>query len=125
MLRKAANMSHFGSAIAGLTVAQAAPGVLLAALVVVAGCARQPGHQEANAALAEPPAYCQPRPAPDCEFRNVSLRTVDPAEFARLKLAYEKRCVRRAEKVERERRRELQAAGACAGRPAPALAANR
>lgn len=118
-------MSHFGSAIASLTVAHARSGVLLAALVVAAGCARQPGHQEANAALAEPPAYCQPRPAPDCEFRNANLKTVDAAEFARLKLAYERRCIRRAEKVERERLRELQAAGACAARPAPALAASR
>ncbi|MGQ0681310.1 hypothetical protein [Bradyrhizobium sp.] len=118
-------MSHFGSAIASLTVAHARSGALLAALVVAAGCARQPGHQEANAALAEPPAYCQPRPATDCAFRNANLRTVDAAEFARLKLAYERRCVRRAEKVERERLRELQAAGACTSRPAPALAASR
>jgi hypothetical protein len=125
MLRKAANMSHFGSAFASLTVTRAKSGVLLAALVVAAGCARQPSHQEANAALPEPPAYCQPRPAPDCAFRNTNLRTVDAAEFARLKLAYERRCVRRAEKVERERLRELQAAGACAGRPAAALAASR
>jgi hypothetical protein len=107
------------------------PAALLAVFVVAAaaaGCARQRSQQEANAALPEPkpqPAYCQPGPAPDCRFRNASLRTVDPAEFARLKRAYERRCVRHAEKVERARRRELQAAGACQGRPAPSLAASR
>jgi hypothetical protein len=106
------------------------PGALLAvviAAVTAAGCAQQRGQQEANAAVTEEPqpTYCQPRPAPDCRFRNASLRTVDPAEFARLKLAYERRCVRHAEKVERERMRELQAAGACGDRPTPALAASR
>lgn len=123
-------MSHFGSAIASLTGARRKPGALLAALAVAAvaaGCAQKHGQQEANAApVAEPePAYCQPRPAPDCQFRNASLRTVDPAEFARLKLAYERRCARHAEKVERERLRELQAAAACQARPAPSLAASR
>ncbi len=105
-------------------------GVLLAALIASAvalgGCARQQGQQEAQAAQARPqPAYCQRRPAPDCEFRTASLRTVDPAEFARLKLAYQRRCIRHAEKAERERMRELQASGACKGRPAPSLAASR
>jgi hypothetical protein len=128
MLREA-NMSHFGSLTTSQTAARGMPGALLAVLIAAgaaAGCAQQHGQQQANAALAEePPAYCQPRPAPDCRFRNANLRTMDPAEFARLKLAYERRCVRHAEKVERERVRELQAAGACGSRPAPSLAANR
>lgn len=123
-------MSHFGSAITSLPVARGKPGVLLATLVLAAGaaagCAQQHSQQEANAALVQlEPAYCQPNPAPDCEFKNANLRTVDAAEFARLKLAYERRCIRQAEKAERERMRELQAAGVCGGRPAPALATSR
>jgi hypothetical protein len=122
-------MSHFGSA-KSLTRAAAKSGVPLVALVAsamaVSGCARQAAPQEAQAAAAQPaPAYCQARPAPDCVFRESTLKTVDSAEFARLKLAYERRCIRHAEKVERERMRELQAAGACQGRPAPSLAASR
>ena len=106
------------------------PGALLVAFVAAAaaaGCAQQRSQPEANAVPAEEtePAYCQPRPAPDCQFRNASLRTVDPEEFTRLKIAYERRCTRRAEKAERERMRELQAAGVCHSRPAPSLAASR
>ncbi|HKU05597.1 MAG TPA: hypothetical protein VJR30_05975 [Bradyrhizobium sp.] len=122
-------MSHFGPNLTSLTAISGKPAMLLAVLVVVAGCAQQRSQQEANAALVEPepaqPAYCQPAPAPDCEFKSANRRTVDPAEFARLKLAYERRCIRHAEKAERERMRELQAAGVCEGRPAPALATSR
>jgi hypothetical protein len=123
-------MSHFGSAATGPIVAAARPGLLLAALVASAmalgGCAGQQGTQEAHAGPTNPqPAYCERRPAPDCEFRNASLRTVDPTEFARLKLAYERRCIRRVERAERRRMRELQASGACEDRPAPSLAASR
>ena len=122
-------MSHFGSA-TSLSHAAGKTAVLLTAAVaaVLAGCAQQRGEQEANAALPEPPprpAYCEPRPAPDCEFKGSNLKTVDPAEFSRLKLAYERRCVRHAEKAERERMRELYASGACEDRPAPALATSR
>ena len=121
-------MSHFGSAITSLTGARKKPGVLLAGLIAVtlAGCAQQQNQHEAQAAAPPPqPAYCQPSPAPDCAFRESKLKTVDPAEFARLKVAYERRCVRRAEKAEYERMRELNAAGVCADRPAPTLAASR
>jgi len=92
-----------------------------------AGCARQQGPQEAQAAATPKPepAYCQPNPPPDCQFKGSTRKTVDAAEFARLKVAYERRCVRHAERVERERMRELQVAGACEGRPAPSLAASR
>src|SRR5699024_4612238 len=90
------DMSHFGSAISSPSAMGGKPAALLAALlasaVALASCARQQNPQDAHAGPARPqPAYCQPRPAPDCEFRNASLRTVDPAEFARLKLAYERR----------------------------------
>jgi hypothetical protein len=127
MLRKAVNMSHFGSA-TSLTQAAGKPAVLLAAAItaVLGGCAQQQREQEANAALPEPrPAYCEPRAMPDCGFRGSTLKTVDPAEFSRLKLAYERRCIRHAEKAERERMRELQASGACEARPAPSLATSR
>jgi hypothetical protein len=124
-------MCHFGSSITGLIAAAQKPGALLAALVAtavaIAGCARQQGPQEAQAAAPpkSQPAYCQPNPVPDCQFKGSTLKTVDAAEFARLKLAYERRCIRHAERAERERMRELHAAGACEGRPAPSLAASR
>jgi hypothetical protein len=115
-------MSHFGS-----TLSRGRPSILAALVAVaLAGCAQQQGQQEAQAAAARPqPAYCQPGPAPDCAFRGSRISTVDSEEFNRLKSAYQRRCIRHAEKVERERMRELQAAGACMGRPAPSLAASR
>ena len=124
-------MSHFGSTIASLIAAAQRPDVLLAVLVAtavaIAGCARQQGPQEAQASAPPKPepAYCQPNPLPDCQFKGSTLKTVDAAEFARLKLAYERRCIRHAERTERERMRELHAAGACEGRAAPTLAASR
>src|SRR5262245_32749754 len=124
-------MSHFGSITTSLIAAPQKPGALLAALVAttvaIAGCARQQGPQEAQAAAPpkSEPAYCQPNLLPDCQFKGSTLKTVDAAEFARLKLAYERRCIRHAERAERERMRELHAAGACEGRPAPSLAASR
>ena len=130
MLRENSQMSHFGSALTSLAAARGTPAAVLAALVVTCmatGCARQPhSQQDAHAALARPqPAYCQPQPSPDCGFENANLRTVDPVEFARLKHAYERRCVRRAEKAERERIRQLQAAGACGSRRTASLAGSR
>ena len=123
-------MSHYGSVLTSPTVARARPGVLLAAAtaMTLAGCARQQDQQEAQAAVPPPmsrPAYCEPSPAPDCAIKGSKLKTVDPAEFARLKLAYERRCIRRAEKTEQERMRELHAAGLCGDRSAPTLAASR
>jgi hypothetical protein len=120
-------MSHFGS-VAALRRLLAKPRLYAAGLVALTlvGCARQQTQPSANATpAASRPAYCQPRPAPDCELRQTSLKTVDPEEFARLKLAYERRCARHAEKAERERMRELRASGACDSRPAPSLAAGR
>ena len=124
-------MSHFGPTIASLIAAAQKPGALLVTLVAmavaIAGCAWQQGPQEAQAAAPPKPepVYCQPNPLPDCQFKGSTLKTVDAAEFARLKLAYERRWIRHAERAERERMRELHAAGACEGRPAPSLAASR
>jgi hypothetical protein len=123
-------MFHFRSAFTNLPAAGTRPGLLLAAAtaMALAGCARQQNQHEAQAAVSPPeprPAYCQPSPAPDCAFKGSRLKTVDPAEFSRLKLAYERRCVRRAEKAEHERMRELHSAGLCGDRPAPTLASSR
>jgi hypothetical protein len=123
-------MSHFGSAITNLPAVPAKPGVLVAVLIAVAmaGWAQQQSEHEAQAAVPPPPpqpAYCAASPAPDCAFKGSKLKPVDPAEFSRLQVAYERRCLRHAEKSERERMRELRAAGLCGERPAPALAASR
>jgi hypothetical protein len=99
---------------------------------IIAGCARHPDKQVAAIAPAQPEAAAcrsvdallEPQPAPDCEFRGPDLKTVDPDQFARLKLDYERQCYRRAEKMARDRLRLLQASKECATRPvrhAPAL----
>lgn len=111
-------MSQFGSGITAAFVAAIRPGALIVALIAsaiaLAGCARQQDQQQAHAAAAPPPpAYCQPSASPDCKFRGATRRTMDPVEFARLKHDYERRCIRRAERSDRERLRQLQAAGAC------------
>ena len=46
--------------------------------------------------------------APDCEFKEPDLKTVDADMFARLKLDYERQCYQRAEAAMRERLRQLQ-----------------
>ena len=48
-------------------------------------------------------ALLTPQPAPDCEFDRSDLKTVDPDQWARLKLDYERQCYQKAEKVARER----------------------
>jgi hypothetical protein len=49
-------------------------------------------------------------PAPDCGFGRSELKTVDPDQWARLKLEFERKCFQHAEKMVRERLRQLQAA---------------
>jgi hypothetical protein len=84
----------------------------------VAGCARHPDRLS-RAAPAESKtcelakAQLAPRPPPDCEFRAPALKTVDPEQFGRLKAAYERQCVRRAERAERQRQRRLRALKGC------------
>jgi hypothetical protein len=106
--------------------------------LAVAGCARNPVQREFNpvrqevrAAPVRAPArahrYTEPRryaealihrpdpsllapqPAPDCEFKRSSVNTVDPNEWARLKIDYERQCYQDAEKIARDRLRLLQA----------------
>ena len=58
-------------------------------------------------------ALLSPQPAPDCEFKRSDLKTVDPDEWARLKVEYERQCYLDAEKAARERLVLLQASSTC------------
>lgn len=96
---------------------------LLGALV---GCARAPGPETARTSVApavveaQKPQICQPdsallmpQRAPDCVFGRPDLKTLDPEQWARLKIEYERQCYQRAERAVRERLRQLQAAMKC------------
>ena len=107
-----------------------------------AGCARNPAQREPDLArregkatptrapvrtrrYSEPYRYAEPKirrpdlallspqPAPDCEFKRSDLKTVDPDEWARLKVEYERQCYLDAEKAARERLVLLQASSTC------------
>jgi hypothetical protein len=58
-------------------------------------------------------ALLTPQPVPDCEFQRSDLKTVDPDEWARLKVGYERQCFQDAEKAARERLALLQTASTC------------
>ena len=102
-------------------------GVILCS-ISFAGCARNPAQREISPALhegkaapirapvrprryAEPVRYAEPKirrpdlallspqPAPDCEFKRSDLKTVDPDEWARLNVEYERQCYLDAEKA--------------------------
>jgi hypothetical protein len=74
---------------------------------------------EAQAEAPEPPmcpadrTLLAPQPAPDCEFGHGELKTLDPDQWARLKLEYERKCYQNAEQLVRKRLRKLQAANRC------------
>jgi hypothetical protein len=63
-------------------------------------------------------ALMAPPHAPDCSFDRAELKTLDPDEWARLKVEYERTCFQAAERAVRERLRLLQAANRCDGDPA-------
>ena len=102
--------------------------------VAVAGCAQNSATRENKAdpthAAALPHGHSELRirrpdrallvsqPAPDCEFKRSDLKTVDPDQWARLKLDYERQCYQDAEKMVRDRLRLLQAASRCEIEPA-------
>jgi hypothetical protein len=107
--------------------------------VAVAGCAQNPTQREfqadPNHAAAPVQSYPEvrirrpdrallvPQPAPDCELKGSDLKTVDPDQWARLKLDFERQCYQRAEKIARDRLRLLQASSRCEiepVRPSPA-----
>ncbi|HEX2363899.1 MAG TPA: hypothetical protein VHJ00_02575 [Bradyrhizobium sp.] len=100
--------------------------VALPVLASLAACAPGPTPETAQAksapARAETqetpvcrpdPALLAPQSAPDCKFGRAALKTLDPDQWARLKLEYERQCYQHAEKVVRERFRLLQAASRC------------
>jgi len=116
--------------------------------VSFAGCARNPAQREVGPVLhegkaspvrapvrsrryAEPYRYVEPKirrpdlvllspqPAPDCEFKRSDLKTVDPEEWSRLKVEYERQCYLDAEKATRDRLALLQASSTCEIESAP------
>lgn len=116
-------------------------GVILCSMSF-AGCARNPAQREVSPALhegkaspirapvrtrrySEPYRYAEPKirrpelallspqPAPDCEFKRSNLKTVDPDEWSRLKVEFERQCYQDAEKAARERLVLLQASSTC------------
>ena len=58
-------------------------------------------------------ALLVPAHAPDCGFGQSALKTLDPEQWAHLKIEFEKKCYQHAEKVIRERLRQLQVASRC------------
>ena len=58
-------------------------------------------------------ALLVPQPAPDCGFGRADLKTLDPDQWSRLKLEYELKCYKEAERNVRQRLRQLQAAARC------------
>ena len=56
--------------------------------------------------------------APDCSFGRSDLKTLDPDQWARLKIEYERTCYQTAERAVREKLRRLQAANRCEAGPA-------
>lgn len=95
-------------------------------LAALSACAPTPAPENAQAAVApacsemQEKAACQPDPAlftpqgaPDCVFGRPDLKTLDPDQWARLKIEYERQCYRNAERTVRERLKLLQAAARC------------
>jgi hypothetical protein len=59
------------------------------------------------------PLLLVPQTAPDCEFKKTDIAAMDPQEWSRLKVEYERSCYRDAEKAARARLSLLQEAGSC------------
>jgi hypothetical protein len=85
-------------------------------------CAPPPGPETGQVAGANMPEnpVCRPDPAlltpqsaPDCKFGRPELKTVDPDQWARLNVEFERQCYQRAERTVRERLRLLQASARC------------
>jgi hypothetical protein len=70
------------------------------------------------------PALLAPQPTPNCEFKRADIKAVDPDEWARLKIDYERQCYQDAEKAARERLSQLQGSAACEIERAPQAAAH-
>jgi hypothetical protein len=102
----------------------------LSLAAALAGCAPTQAPEAAQAAMgpARPnvpetpicrpdPALLTPQSAPDCKFGRPDLKTVDPVQWARLKIEFERQCYQTAEKAVRERLRLLQASARCEAAP--------
>jgi hypothetical protein len=103
------------------------PLALALGALAVSGCAQSsaPDPVQASAAIQTETRICRPDPAllvpqsaPDCVFRRPELKTMDPDQWARLKIEYERQCYQDAEKSVRNRLRRLQAANRCETRRA-------
>jgi hypothetical protein len=88
----------------------------IVAVLALTGCAQSSAPEPIQNASAEDTLACKPEPAllvpqsaPDCVFRRAELKTIDPDQWARLKIEYERQCYQNAEKTVRERLRRLQA----------------
>jgi len=94
---------------------------VLACVLTVSGCAGSAPQPETRSEPVRTPAQmCHvdralliPARAPDCGFARAELKTVDPEQWAHLKLEFERKCYQTAEKAVRERLRRLQAAARC------------
>jgi hypothetical protein len=70
--------------------------------------------RQADAPICRPdPALLAPQSEPDCVFRRAELKTIDPEQWARLKIEYERQCYQKAERTVRERLNRLQGANRC------------
>jgi hypothetical protein len=58
-------------------------------------------------------ALMAPQAAPDCEIQRSDFQTVDPEQWARLKIEFERNCYQEAEKAARLRLGLLQQAASC------------
>jgi hypothetical protein len=92
--------------------------------MAISGCA-PPDLDSASAATGPGSQTCRPdhalltpQPAPDCGFGRSDLKTLDPDQWARLKLEYELKCYKDAERIARKRLQQLQAAIKCEPPPA-------
>ena len=56
-----------------------------------------------------------PQSTPDCVFRRAELKTIDPDQWARLKIEYERQCYQKAKQTARERLNRLLAENRCEG----------
>jgi hypothetical protein len=63
------------------------------------------------------PALLAPLAEPNCGFKRSDFKTVDPEEWGRLRLEYERSCYQDAERAARERLTLLQRAGKCEFEP--------
>ncbi len=100
-------------------------GCAIAASGCTPGSALDPTSAAAAAPASSDPPTCRldralltPQLAPDCGFGRSDLKTLDPDQWARLKLEYELKCYKEAEKVARQRLRQLQVAESCEAPPA-------